>query len=318
MALKNENGECVVLLTGANGFVGRNIAPVLTANGLTIRRATRTPSNSANEVVIGAIGPQTNWSEALSNVDAVVHLAGLAHQSSEASEIERYRSVNTDGTVHLACCAAKAGVRHFIYLSTVLVNGDSTDGRAPFCEDDPPSPRGAYGLSKAAAELGLRTLVDNTKMNITVIRPPLIYGAEAVGNFKLLVTAITHGIPLPFGLIRNQRAFLGVGNLASFIIHRLTHSAGGFEVFLVADDGPISTPEFVREIAQALRRNARIVPVPLFAVKASLWIGGQPEAFNSVAGSLVMNISKSRSTGWHPQITLSEGLRISVGSQSHS
>jgi UDP-glucose 4-epimerase len=307
-----KNGELVVLMTGANGFVGRNIAPVLEANGLTVRRAVRTPSHHPGEVVIDAIGPQTDWSKALSNVDAIVHLAGRVHHPRDSGETELYRILNTDGTLHLARCAANAGVRHFVYMSTILVNGGNTDGRSPFREDDRPAPRGGYGLSKVAAEDGLRAMANDMKMSVTVIRPPLIYGRGAVGNFKLLAAAVSRGIPLPFGLIRNRRSFLGTGNLASFVLHRLAHPTNGFEVFLVADDEEISTPEFIRRIGSALGKTARIVPVPSIALKALFSAAGRPEAYTSVAGSLMMDISKARNTGWKPRISLDEGLRLSM------
>src|SRR5437867_2269991 len=141
----------IVLLTGANGFVGGNLVPALTANGMVVRRAVRKPSPHPNTVIINAIGPQTDWTEALFEVDAVVHLAARVHHPGEEHATDMYRSLNTDGTLHLARCAAKAGVRQFIHLSTVLVNGSSTDGRRPFCEDDRLTPCGVYEMSKAAA-----------------------------------------------------------------------------------------------------------------------------------------------------------------------
>jgi UDP-glucose 4-epimerase len=307
-----KDGRLVVLLTGANGFVGRNLAPVLTTNGLIVRRAVRKPSPDANTVIINAIGPQTDWNEALFEVDAVVHLAARVHHPREEHATEIYRSINTDGTLHLARCAAKAGVRQFIYLSTILVNGASTDGRSPFREEDPVVPRGVYGLSKAAAEAGLEAIAKDTDMSITVIRPPLIYGAGALGNFRLLVAAAKRGIPLPFGSIHNRRAFLGVENLASFIVHRLTHPGGKFDVFLVADDEQVSTPEFVRRIAKALGKKSRIVPFPLFALKALFRISGRSEAADSVAGSLEVDMSKAMKTGWRPPFSLDEGLRSTL------
>jgi UDP-glucose 4-epimerase len=307
-----KDGRLVVLLTGANGFVGRNLAPVLTTNGLIVRRAVRKPFPDENTVIINAIGPQTDWNEALFEVDAVVHLAARVHHPREEHATEIYRSINTDGTLHLARCAAKAGVRQFIYLSTVLVNGSSTDGRPPFREEDPVEPRGVYGLSKAAAEAGLEAIAKDTDMSITVIRPPLIYGAGALGNFRLLVAAAKRGIPLPFGSIHNRRAFLGVENLASFIVHRLTHPGGKFDVFLVADDEEVSTPEFVRRIAKALGKKPRIVPFPLFALKALFRISGRSEAADSVAGSLEVDMSKAMKTGWRPPFSLDEGLRSTL------
>ena len=304
-----KDGRLVVLLTGANGFVGRNLAPMLTTNGMIVRRAVRNPSPHANTVIIKAIGPVTNWNEALFEVDAVVHLAGRTHHRGEEHAAEIYRSINTDGTLHLARCAANAGVHRFIYLSTVLVNGGSTDGRARFREEDPLMPRGVYGLSKAAAEAGLEAIARDTGMSITAIRPPLIYGVGAVGNFRLLVAAVERGIPLPFGLIRNRRAFLGVENLASFVLHRLNHPGDGFQVFLVADDEQVSTPEFVRRIAKALGRKSHIVPLPLFALKTLLRISGRSEAINGVTRSLEVDMSKALKTGWRPQLSLDEGLR---------
>lgn len=170
-------------------------------------------------------------------------------------------------------------------------------------------PRGVYGLSKAAAETGLEALAQSTDMSITVIRPPLIHGPGALGNFRLLVKAAERGIPLPFGSIRNRRAFLGVENLASFIVHRLTHPGNKFDVFLVADDEQVSTPEFVRRIATAMGRKARIVPFPLFALKTLFRLSGRSEASDSVAGSQEVDTSKALKTGWRPPLSLDEGLR---------
>jgi UDP-glucose 4-epimerase len=173
-------------------------------------------------------------------------------------------------------------------------------------------PRGVYGMSKAAAEAGLEAMAKDSDMSITVVRPPLIYGVGALGNFRLLATAVDRGIPLPFGSIHNRRAFLGVGNLASFIVHRLTHQQGKFDIFLVADDEQVSTPEFVRRIAKALGKKSRIVPLPVFALKALFRISGRSEAADSVAGSLEVDTSKALKTGWRPQLSLDEGLRSAL------
>jgi UDP-glucose 4-epimerase len=304
--------QLVVLLTGANGFVGRNLAPVLAANGMTVRRAVRKPSGNPDTVVIDSIGPQTDWSEALSQVEVVVHLAARTHHPREEHAVEMYRSLNTEGTLHLARCAAKAGVRKFIYLSTILVNGTSTDDRPPFREDDRLVPRGVYGASKAAAEAGLEAIATQTDMSITVIRPPLIYGPGALGNFKTLLAAVKRGIPLPYGSIRNRRAFLGIDNLSSFIVNRLSHAGEKFDIFLVADEEQVPTPEFVRRMGKALDRNVRIVPFSPIALKALFRLVGRPEAYDSVAGSLQIDTSKALTTGWRPQVSLDDGLRNAV------
>ena len=303
-----KDGRLVVLLTGANGFVGRNLAPVLAANGMIVRQAVRKSSAHPNTVVVDAIGAQTDWSEALSEVDAVVHLAARVHHPHEEGASEIYRAINTEGTLHLARCAAEANVRQFIYLSTVLVNGSSTDGGPPFREDDTLTPRGAYGRSKAAAEAGLEAIAKDSGMSVTVIRPPLIYGPGARGNFSLLAKVVERGIPLPFGSISNRRAFLGVGNLASFVVHQLSHPGGKFNIFLVADDEQVSTPEFVRRIAKALGKRPRILPLPLFLLKAIFRISGRSEVADSVIGSLEVDTSKALKTGWRPQLSLDAGL----------
>lgn len=307
-----KDDQPIVLVTGANGFVGRHLVPALAANGSVVRETTRRPFAHPNAVVIDAIGPHTDWSKALSEVDAVVHLAARVHHPQDEHAIEAYRSLNIEGTLHLARCSSKAGVRQFIYLSTILVNGSNTDGRPPFCEDDVPMPRGAYGMSKAAAEAGLEAMTNNTDMKITVIRPPLIYGDGALGNFRLLVSAVKRGIPLPFGSVHNRRAFLGVGNLTSFILHRLTHQQGKFDTFLVADNEQVSTPEFARQIARALDKNLRIVPLPLFALKTLLRLSGRPEAVDSIAASMEVDMSKAMKTGWRPPFTMEDGLRSAL------
>jgi UDP-glucose 4-epimerase len=302
----------VVLVTGAGGFVGRHLVPVLIGEGWRVRRAVRSLSGSDDEVLIGSIGPATDWQAALAGVEAVVHLAARVHHPGEEGAAELYRAVNTEGTLQLARCAAAAGVRRFVHVSTILVNGNSTDGRAPFREDDIPAPRGVYGSSKAAAESGLKQLAETVDTRIAVIRPPLIYGAGALGNFRLLVRAIQRGIPLPFGAIRNRRAFLGVENLASFIANRLSGADSKFDIFLVADEMQISTPEFVRQIARAAGSTARLVPVPVTALQALLKMSGRPEARDSLIGSMEIDVSKVVATGWRPPIGMEEGLRRAV------
>jgi UDP-glucose 4-epimerase len=308
----------VVLVTGASGFVGRHLVPALAAAGWRVRRAVRTPSGGDDEVLIGSIGFDTDWQAALDGVEAVVHLAARAHHPGEEHATELYRTVNTEGTLRLARSADAAGVRQFIHLSTILVNGSCTDGRTPFREDDIPAPRGVYGLSKAAAESGLKALTETVAMRVTVIRPPLIYGAGALGNFRLLVKAIKRGIPLPFGAVRNRRGFVGVENLSSFIVNRLSGTGGQFEVFLVADEAQISTPEFVRQIARASGKAARLVPVPLPALQLLLKISGRPEARDSLVGSMEIDVSKVAATGWRPPLSLEEGLRRAVSASQAS
>jgi UDP-glucose 4-epimerase len=304
----------VVLVTGASGFVGRHLSPVLARDGWAVRRAVRHPSSGEDDVVIESIGAETDWSAALAGVEAVVHLAARVHHPHEEYATEIYRTVNTEGTLHLARCAARAGVRQFIFVSTVLVHGRSNDGRAPFSERDLLTPRGLYGLSKAAAEAGLKTLAPEADMSITVIRPPLVYGSGAKGNFALLAKAVKLGMPLPFASIHNHRAFLSVENLASFISQRLLKPDGRFEIFLVADAEQVSTPEFIRRLARAAGSNPRLFPMPTALLSALLTVSGRQEAHDSLIGSLELDLSKAASTGWRPAVTLDEGLQHALSS----
>ena len=302
----------VVLVTGASGFIGRHVAPALTREGWAVRRAVRQPSGNNEEVVIESIGPVTDWTAALAGVDAVVHLAARVHHPNEEHAVKLYRDVNIEGTLHLARSAAKAGVRQFIFVSTVLVHGRSNDGRAPFSENDVLTPRGLYGMSKAAAEAGLKTLTQDGDMHITVIRPPLVYGAGAKGNFALLVKAVRRGIPLPFAAIRNHRAFVSVENLSSFILQRLAHADKDFDIFLVADQEQVSTPEFVERLARAAGTSPKLFLMPTSILGALLRASGRQEACDSLIGSLELDLSKAASTGWRPQVTLDEGLRLAL------
>jgi UDP-glucose 4-epimerase len=303
----------VVMVTGATGFVGRNLVPALTGAGWLTRPVARQRSGDPSAVVVGSIGPLTDWSAALSGVDAVVHLAARVHHPGDEHNAEIYRALNIEGTVRLATEAAKAGVRDFIHVSTILVNGSSTDGRGPFREDDVPNPRGIYGQSKAAAEAGLKAFSESGTMNITVIRPPLIYGFGAGGNFALLQAAIRRGIPLPFASIRNRRGFLAVENLVSFILYRLAYPGNGFEIFLLADDEQVSTPEFIRRIAAACGRKARLFPMPGSLLNLLGVASGRPEIRNSLIGSMEIDISRAHATGWRPLVTLDEGLKAALG-----
>ncbi|MDE2378227.1 NAD-dependent epimerase/dehydratase family protein [Bradyrhizobium sp.] len=310
----------VVLVTGASGFVGRHVVPALEREGWSVRRAVRSGEGRDHEVVVGSIGPDTDWQAALTGVDAVVHLAAGFHHKHEERAIQLYRDVNITGSLHLARCAAAAGVGQFVFVSTVHVHGRTNDGRAPFSEADTLTPRGLYGMSKAAAEAGLKTLARDTRMKISVIRPPLVYGVGAKGNFALLARAVNLGLPLPFASVRNQRAFLAVQNLASFILWRLAHPdrADNFEIFLVADDEQVSMPEFIERLAKAAGKPARLFSMPPRFMGWLLGAVGLQETRDSLIGSLELDVSKARSTGWRPAVSLDEGLRLAVSDRDPS
>jgi UDP-glucose 4-epimerase len=307
-----KNGQPVILVTGASGFVGRHLVPMLELNGWNVRRTVRSPSSLGREVVVGSIGPETDWGTALEGIDIVIHLAARVHHQHEEHAVKLYQDTNIEGTLHLARSAAEAGVSQFIFLSTVLVHGRSNNGRSPFSERDALTPRGVYGMSKAQAEAGLEVIAQQSKMRVTVIRPPLVYGSEAKGHFAQLASAVKRGIPLPFAGIRNRRAFLSVENLASFILYRLSKVEGSFDVFLVADQEQVSTPEFVERVARAAGTRSRQFSLPTPLLSSVLTISGRQEMRYSLIGSLELDLSKVTATGWQPSVTLDEGLRLAL------
>lgn len=261
---------------------------------------------------VGPIGPLTDWKPGLQGVDTVIHLAARAHNRYDSRDSGGYTSVNTDGTLQLARCCSEAGIRHFVFLSTILVSGNTTDGRAPFLETDPPNPRSIYAKSKAAAEQGLFSLAADSPMKVTIIRPPLVYGQAAMGNFRTLLMAVKRGRPLPFGSIKNRRAFISVDNLTSFITHQIRNPQDGFDIFQVADEQQVSTPEFINEIATALGTSAHLRSVPPLLLKLLFNAARRPEAYDSVVRSMVINIDKALGTGWRPPLSLAEGLSRAV------
>ena len=307
-----KNGKRLVLVTGASGFVGGHLVPLLEQQGWAVRRAVRKRSGQGDEVVIGSLGPSTDWQAALADVDAVVHLAARVHHQHEEHAVKIYRDVNIDGSLHLARCAESRGVRQFIFVSTVLVHGRSNDGRAPFSENDVLTPRGLYGMSKAAAEAGLKNIAQDGRMHVTVVRPPLVYGSGAKGNFALLVKAVKLGIPLPFAGIKNYRAFLSVENLTSFIAMRLDRADKDFDIFLIADQEQVSTPEFIERLAHAAGTTSRLFSMPTPVLRTLLGISGRQEARDSLMGSLVLDVSKAASIGWKPPVSLDNGLRLAL------
>jgi UDP-glucose 4-epimerase len=262
--------------------------------------------------VIGSIGPETDWRAALAGVDAVVHLAARVHHPEDRDAEEPYLALNVEGSLRLARSAIAAGVRHFIFASTALVYGRNNDGSPPFNEDDLLTPNNPYSRSKLEAERGLKSLARDRGMGVTIVRPPLVYGPGAKGNFALLVKAARLGVPLPFAAVRNRRAFVSVQNLSSFIASRLSAAGGGYEIFLVADEEQVSTPEFFRRLAKAAGGKARLFPAPAPLLGALLTLGGRQDARQSLVGSLELNISKACSTGWRPPLTLDEGLRLAL------
>ena len=305
-----------VFVTGGQGLVGKALASRLLADGRAVRVSTRQrPTNTSHRferVQTTDLSSTTNWLHLLLMMDTVVHCAARVHimQDTEADPIMAFRVVNVEGTLNLARQAAAAGVKRFVCISSVKVNGESTEPGRAFTETDAPNPQDAYGLSKHEAEQGLRLLAANTGMEVVIIRPPLVYGPGVKANFAALMRAVQRGWPLPLGAVPNQRSLVALSNLVDFIVTCIAHPQAANQTFLVSDGQDLSTTELVRGMARAAGVPARLLPVPVWALQAGATLLGKGDAVQRLCGNLQVDISKARQLlGWVPPISIDEGLR---------
>ena len=306
-----------ILVTGASGFVGKSLTAELFRQGYAIGaavRSTKSQINNADVVVVGEIDGKTDWTNALRSVDVVIHLAARVHVMKEnfANPLAEFRKVNVEGTQQLAQSAVNAGVKRFVYVSSVKVNGEQT-GLSPFTELDIPNPQDPYGVSKWEAEQGLKRIAEETSMEVVIIRPPLVYGAGVKANFASMMQVVKRGIPLPFGAIRNKRSFVYVGNLVSLILRCVDYPAAANQTFLVSDGQDISTTELLRGCADALGVKARLLPVPQKLVEVCATLIGKRDVAQRLCGNLQVDISKARTLlGWAPPISVADGLKATA------
>ena len=235
----------LILVTGANGFIGSHVIEALSTKGYIVKAVARNAlrSSSANvEMIAADLSLPIDWGEALGGVSTIIHLAARVHQMNEAPQmaLDEFKNINTRATLELAEQAAKAGVNRFIYLSTIAVNGAFTLPGECFAEVSTPCPQSSYAISKYEAELGLQKIAQQYPMEVVIVRPPMVYGANAPGNFSKLVSLIKTRIPLPFGCAKNPRSFIFIGNLVSFIETCINHPAAGNQLFLVSDADDVS------------------------------------------------------------------------------
>lgn len=313
-----------VMVTGASGFVGREFCAECAKFGNEVIAAVRRPQTfdgKVRPVVVGDLGDKGDWHEALQGVNVVVHLAARVHMMSDRADdpLAEFRRVNVDGTLNLARQAASAGVRRFIFLSSVKVNGEATASGQSFSADDIPAPQDAYAASKLEAELGLRQICSDTGMEFVVVRPPLVYGPGVKGNFRTLLHCVQRGMPLPLGALDNRRSLLALGNLLDLITICLTHPAASNQVFLAADGECVSTTDMLLKIARAYKRPSRLIPVPAGWLRSAASILGKQAAADRLLGSLVVDISKTRDLlGWTPAISMDEQLRKMASDDSRT
>jgi UDP-glucose 4-epimerase len=301
-----------VLITGANGFIGRHLGPLLAAKGHRVAGAVRPQAQLAPVIdrrPVEGLHPQTDWRAALAGMEAVVHLAARVHIMHDRSgdPLAEFRAANVAGTMRLAEQAASAGIRHFVFVSSIKVNGEETTGQ-PF-RPDQAAPVDPYGISKWEAEQGLKSLAARTGMAVTVLRPPLVYGPGVKGNLRALLRLVDRGVPLPLGCIHNRRSLIGVDNLSDAVRACLAVPASGFRVFTLCDDEAVSSPGLVRLLAAGLGRSPRLLPIPVALLRLAGTLTGKSAAVQRLTSSLEVDGSAiRRALTWTPPVTLADGI----------
>ena len=314
----------MILVTGATGFVGRALVQRLMSVDKTqcVAVTVRRPGLPWCEGVVTRLGGElsatSNWSGALEGVSSVVHCAARVHvmRDTASDPLTEFRLINVQGTLNLARQAAAAGVQRFLFVSSIKVNGELTKPGHFFSAEDKPAPLDAYGISKMEAESGLLDVASNTGMELVIIRPPLVYGHGAKGNFAAMLRLLHGGVPMPLGAINNRRSLVALDNLVDLIATCLTHRAAAGHTFLVSDGEDVSTTDLLRRMGQAMGRPARLVPVPAAWLEYAARLLGKQEVAKRIFGSLQVDIEKTRQVlGWSPPLTLDEGLRIAAGNR---
>jgi len=322
--MSDKNDQLRVMVTGANGFVGRALTDFLTNSDMqAVPCIRKLPQETEfGDLVVfecGNINKATNWQEALSGVDVVVHTAARVHVMSEKSSnpLDEFRRVNVDATVNLARQASKAGVKRFIYLSSVKVNGESSAYGNSLKSSDSPNPVGDYAISKLEAEQQLFKLSLDTGLEIVIIRPPLIYGPGVKANFAMLASAVRLGLPLPLGRItQNVRSMVSLDNLVDFISVCLKHPAAANEVFMVSDGEDVSTADLVIRMAKVYKRKIWLISVPISVLDKAAYLVSKQDVLGRLVGSLQVDIQKNFDLlNWKPKMNLDDGLSVALASR---
>lgn len=308
-----------VLLTGASGFVGKGILRTAQQRGLRLRpvyRSIDSARGQSDAVLVTGLDGATDWSQAVHGIDVVIHAAARAHVMRDRAldPLIEYRRVNVQGTLNLARQAAAAGVRRFVFISSIKVNGEATAPGRPFTADDVPAPDDAYGQSKAEAECLLKQVAEETGMELIIIRPPLIFGPGVKGNFASLISCVRRGLPLPLGaVIHNRRSLISLDNLVDLILVCTEHPKAAHQTFLASDGEDLSTTELLRKIGTALGQPARLLWVPTWLISLIGDLSGKKVIFSRLLGSLQVDIQKtSELLDWKPSVSVDEGLRRTV------
>lgn len=304
------------LVTGATGFVGSALMSRLQGDGFQVVGVTRNAQPGSGLVACPALEAGGDWSRLVGSIGTVIHTAARVHvmRDSVSEPMAEFRAVNVDGTLNLARQAASAGVRRFVFLSSVKVNGEHTETGRAFSTGDTPSPKDAYGISKAEAEAGLKAIGAEAGMEIVIIRPPLVYGPGVKGNFAAMTRAVARGLPLPFGSVTdNQRSLVGLDNLVDLIATCIDHPAAANQTFMVSDGEDLSTADLLRRLGAAMGRPARLLNIPPVLLDAAATLLGKKEVARRLLGNLQVDITHTCDTlNWRPPVSVVEGLRRAV------
>lgn len=307
------------LITGANGFIGQVLCDELLRQGHSVRAAVRSENSlligNIEAVIVGSIDGETDWTDVLRGVDIVIHLAARVHviEDSSPNPLAEYLKVNLHGTTNLAKQAATAGVKRFVYVSSIKVNGEYTNEGQPFTESNNPQPQDDYAISKWKAEQALMRISQETGLEVVIVRPPLVYGPSVKANFLNLIGLIHRGIPLPFGSIKNQRSLLYVGNLTDVLITCATHPAAAGQTFLVSDGEDISTSELVGQLADCMTKSKKSIRCPVWFLKVAGSVIGKASSMERLLGNLQIDNSTIRKRlDWKPKFTIRQGLQSTV------
>jgi nucleoside-diphosphate-sugar epimerase len=305
------NNTASVLVTGANGFIGKALCAELLRFGHSVRAVTRSAENT-QAIAVGEINAETDWMGVLSDIKVVIHLAARVHIMNDNSDdrLDKLRKVNVDGTLNLARQAVEAGVQRFIFISSIKVNGEGTLLNQPYRADDLPAPIDAYGVSKREAEDRLRQLAEQTGMDVVIIRPPLVYGPGVKANFYNMMRWLEKGVPLPFGAVHNKRSFVALDNLVDLIMTCITHPTAANQIFLAADGEDLSTTDLLHRLGKALGQPVRLLPLPVWVLKTIAILLGKPDMAQRLCTSLQVDMSKTADLlGWKPPVSVDEALQ---------
>ena len=304
-----------ILLTGASGFLGSCLSDFLNKNDqfdLTCVTRRSRPTGSGTDVLIDSFDVSPEWASALTRKNVVIHAAARAHimKDEVLNPLAEYRKVNVEGTLNLAQQAAAAGVKRFIFISSIKVNGEQTSLGKPFFLYDAPSPEDFYGTSKYEAEVGLRELAAETGMEVVIIRPPLVYGPGVKGNFASMIKLVGKGLPLPLGALHNKRSLVALDNLVDLIITCIDHPGAANETFLVSDGEDLSTTQLLQGVAEAMSKPSRLISVPAGLLQFGATLIGKKAVAQRLLGSLQVDISHTQKClNWTPPFTVKQGLQ---------